>query len=113
MNTTKTKRGAGARPAIEPVLGVTTSGYRVALGGGPDDKSDYYLVNTDEFRQIIPKGGVIEVSPGDLKPGELALMSGAEGLKILPYKKYGHLRTIGKITHVEYWPGQIAKKARL
>ena len=109
MNATKTKAKTKKRPEIEPVLRVVTKEKRIVLNTG--DESDYYLVNTDRFQQYVPKGGVIEVRPGaaGVRLGDLVLMTGAGGLAIIPSRKDRHSQIIGKITEVQYWPGQVVK----
>lgn len=101
--------GKGIVPIVERggVMGVSLSeGSDVVFSPAAD--TAYYLVNTDAFSAIAPRGSVAEVWIGEDKwaPADVVLVAGNKQLEILPYAKAKGLQVLGSVREVRSWPGR-------
>lgn len=101
--------GEGIFPimAQDGVVGVSLSeGSDVVFP--PSEDTAYYLVNTDAFHAIAPRGSVAEVFVGEdgLEPADIVLASGNNRLELLPYAKAKGLQVLGSVREVRSWPGR-------
>lgn len=73
-----------------------------------NDNFDYFLVNTDEFLPLAPKGSVVEIytCDADLKPGNVVLVAGNKRMEIRKYAESKGLQILGQVTEVKHWPGK-------
>lgn len=72
------------------------------------DNFDYFVLNTDDFREFAPKGSIIQVwmDGGPWEKTDLFLVAGNNRLEIRPYAKSKGIQVLGKITEVHYRPGK-------
>lgn len=114
MNTTitKSKANTAVRPAIEKIAtvgepSVLIDGCRQTLE--KVEGFEYYLVTTDDFSALAPKGSVLNVHTnheGDyLLPSEIALVAANSRLELRAASECNGAQIIGSVWEIRRWPG--------
>lgn len=112
----KREAGVGVRPAIERMVtmgepSVLVEGCRQSLENM--EGFDYYLVTTDDFSALAPKGSVLHVHTdreGDyLLPCEIALVAANNRLELRPAAECKGAQVVGSVWEIRRWPGMDIK----
>jgi len=112
----KTRRAQGTGKAVDAIDRLIPRGGRVSVKveahhvetWKADEDWEYYVVKTDDFGPVAPKGSILHVfiRLEGSKPDrdELALVSAGNRLELWPAAKCGDVQVIGIVWEIRRWP---------